>query len=113
MQKSIVLLLQHRHWHALPHALPFLQLALGFLRRRHAAAPYHGFGEGDGGALVEVFAVNMFAVQEAASACVLDAPGASAGGPFDLGPQLSIDGEVVSVAADLADLDDAVAAPVG
>jgi hypothetical protein len=75
--------------------LTFSQLVFGFFRRWHAAVADHGFGEREGGALVDVLAVDMLAVGEAMAARILDAPSATGRAPFDFGPQLPPDSEMI------------------
>ena len=54
--------------------LPLSQLALGFLRRRHAAVANHGFGQCDGGRPIDVIAVDVLAMGKAMAGCIFDAP---------------------------------------
>jgi hypothetical protein len=105
------------HWsisqNTLPGALAFLQGPTRLLRRRHRTVTDHTLGELDGGVLIDMGGVGMLAVCKATALCALDAPRLAPGRPLDLGPQLTVDCQMISVPGDQPDLDSAIAAPVG
>jgi hypothetical protein len=81
-------------------------------RRRHTAVHDHALGEADSRFNVSVISHDMFNVCEAVTGGILDTPSLPIVRPLDLGPQLTIDRQVVGVGIDTVGRDQAVASRV-
>jgi hypothetical protein len=88
------------------------ELLPGLFRRRHAAVDDYALGEPDRRLRIWIAADDVLGVKQAVAGGILDAPCLARRRPFDLGPHLLADDEVVGDGVNAVHFDHAVAPQV-